>query len=130
MTPTLKKLPEELGREKAKYIIDKYLTEKYISLAFVGEVKISEDVSNDLTKIKNIAPSPLTEELGTYNIIFVKLKKDLNLHKTITKINTLLKEKKIPLQAISWNEAIGMFGQIAMLMKGALFLFVLFLQMI
>jgi len=51
MTPTLKKLPEELGREKAKYIIDKYLTEKYISLAFVGEVKISEDVSNDLTKI-------------------------------------------------------------------------------
>ena len=87
----------------------------------------STEIRNDLTKIKTIAPSPLTEELGTYNIIFVKLKKDLNLHKTITKINTLLKEKKIPLQAISWNEAIGMFGQIAMLMKGALFLFVLFI---
>ncbi|MBT5953587.1 FtsX-like permease family protein [bacterium] len=84
-------------------------------------------IKNDLSDIKHIKTSQLDKKLGTYNIIFVKLKKDVNLNKTITQINNLLKEKNIPLQAISWNDAIGMFGQIAMLMKGSLFLFVLFI---
>ncbi|MFC1617400.1 FtsX-like permease family protein [Candidatus Margulisiibacteriota bacterium] len=68
-------------------------------------------------------------EDGTYNTVIIKLKPDKNIPITlaIEKLNELFKEQGLPVKAIKWNKAVGMLGQLASLMKGALFLFVFFI---
>jgi len=66
-------------------------------------------------------------ELGSYNLILVKLKDSRTLDKSIASLNKGLKEAGLGVHAVSWKKASGFIGSMAMLIKGALFLFVSFL---
>jgi putative ABC transport system permease protein len=83
-----------------------------------------------LTPIKTAAPvsaAAVDLDAGAYNMIMVFFKKDQPLEEALKKLNMALKEAKLGVHAVSWKKAIGMVGSMATLIKGALFVFVMFL---
>ncbi len=81
----------------------------------------------------NLEVKPIEKSLkkdidrGAYNLILVLLKPGLNEVKALKEINEKLKADSLHIRAVTWKSALGPVGSIAILIKGALFLFVTFL---
>jgi putative ABC transport system permease protein len=75
------------------------------------------------------APSPAAVDVdaGAYNMVFVLLKSGEDEASSIKKLNAVLKEQKLGVRAVSWKRALGPVGSMATIIKGALFVFVMFL---
>jgi len=52
MTPTLKRLPEDVHREKMTELIKKYVLAEYVSLSLAGPLRIDENVGSDKSVIE------------------------------------------------------------------------------
>jgi putative ABC transport system permease protein len=75
-----------------------------------------------------VAPKKTVDvDAGVYNLVFVLLKKGEDQSKAITKLNAVFKEKKLGVRAVSWKKSLGPVGSMATIIKGALFVFVMFL---
>ncbi len=68
---------------------------------------------------------PVDINTGVYNLVLVKLIPGQNLDASVKKITE--SGKKIGVRAVSWKKATGLVGSIAVVIKAALFLFVMFL---
>jgi putative ABC transport system permease protein len=66
-------------------------------------------------------------DAGTFNLVLLRLKKGANLDNTVKQLNKELEARKLGVRAIAWNKAIGPLGSMAVLIKSALFVFVMFL---
>lgn len=64
---------------------------------------------------------------GTFNLVFIKLKDGSELEKKAGDLNKKLQEKNLSARVIPWNKASGVIGSLAMIIKGFLFGFVIFL---
>ena len=73
------------------------------------------------------SPSEIDVDAGAYNIVLVLLKKGENTAQAISRLNTIFKEQKLGVRAVSWKKALGPVGSMATIIKGALFMFVMFL---
>ena len=72
------------------------------------------------------ADGPDIEE-GAYNLVFVLLKEGTDLNRTVAEFNRVFKQDSLGVRAVPWNKAMGVIGSMAMLIKAALFVFVMFL---
>lgn len=72
------------------------------------------------------APLPDKED-GVYNLVFVKLKGNAARGTALKELNRVLLDAKTGVKAIPWNKAAGPVGSMAMIIKGALFVFVMIL---
>jgi putative ABC transport system permease protein len=81
------------------------------------------DSIQTLTRKRN-NPAKVDDE--SYNMVFLKLKPGVSSQTALHDINTLFKQNKLKVHAINWRSAVGMFGSIAALIKGALNLFIMF----
>jgi ABC-type antimicrobial peptide transport system permease subunit len=66
-------------------------------------------------------------DAGAFNMVLVRFKEGVNLDKTVKQLNDELKRRGLGVRALSWKKATGMIGSMAVLIKGALFVFVMFL---
>jgi len=66
-------------------------------------------------------------EKGTYNIVMVKLADSDSLDYSVDTLNKELSKAKLGVHAVTWKKASGFVGNMAIIIKGALFLFVMFL---
>ncbi len=66
-------------------------------------------------------------DAGAYNLVLVRLKNGENLKKSVSELNKFFKEKNLGVRAITWKKAMGTIGSMAVLIKTALFMFVMFL---
>ncbi len=73
----------------------------------------------------NTAPSIAKE--GLYSLVLTQFKSDLNRNQSIDSLRKFLEVHKLPLRALTWQEATGPIGSIALLIKAALNVFVFFL---
>ncbi len=77
---------------------------------------------------KTVSKTPAANwEDGTFNAIMVKLKPGYSPKEAVKELTAFFKSERIPLKAIRWSQAIGMLGQMALIMKGALLVFVSFI---
>jgi putative ABC transport system permease protein len=72
-------------------------------------------------------PKQVDVDAGAYNLVCVLLKKGQSAPDCIGKLNKLSKERKLGFRAVSWKKAMGAVGSMATIIKGALFVFVMFL---
>ncbi|MCP4050391.1 MAG: ABC transporter permease [bacterium] len=95
----------------------------------LSEIDNNETINFDqsLFKRKEKVKKTLDLDAGVYNMVYIKLKPDQDIKDALNKLNILLKDNNLAVRAVPWNKAVGMLGQIAMIMKGALFLFVAFI---
>lgn len=66
-------------------------------------------------------------DLGAYNMVLVFFKPGTLLDQGIKNLNVTLKDANLGARAVSWKKAIGPIGNMATLIKAALFVFVMFL---
>ncbi|MBN2188398.1 MAG: FtsX-like permease family protein [Chitinispirillaceae bacterium] len=66
-------------------------------------------------------------DAGVFNMVLVRFNQGVNLDKAVKQLNDELKRRGLGVRAISWKKATGMIGSMAVLIKSALFVFVMFL---
>ncbi|MFH0975896.1 MAG: FtsX-like permease family protein [Spirochaetota bacterium] len=69
-------------------------------------------------------------ESGAYNCVFIKLKDSGTLDKSVDSINAKFKQAGIDVRAVTWKKASGFIGNMAVIIKGALFIFVMMLFLV
>ena len=120
-----KKLPAE--KKKLLEMDDKNLDAMFGSGDFLVADAGKSDLSAVDFKKKDVKKAPSDPEAGAYNLIFVKLKNGRALDRNLASINKALKDANLGVHAVSWKKASGVIGSMAVIIKGALFAFVLFL---
>ena len=65
--------------------------------------------------------------MGTFNLVLIKLADSRTLKTSVVELNKILSEKKLGVRAITWQKATGMIGSMAGLIKTSLFVFVMLL---
>jgi putative ABC transport system permease protein len=66
-------------------------------------------------------------DAGAYNMVLVSFKPGVKLDEGVKTLNADLKDAKLNARVVPWKKAIGQLGSMAMLIKSALFVFVMFL---
>lgn len=62
---------------------------------------------------------------GAWNLVLVRLQPGQDVDAATSRIDAALKAAKVPARAVAWNKASGPVGAMAMLIRGALFVFVM-----
>jgi len=62
---------------------------------------------------------------GAWNLVLVRLQPGQDVDAATKRIDAALKAAKVPARAVAWNKASGPVGAMAMLIRGALFVFVM-----
>ncbi len=73
---------------------------------------------------------PIDLDAGTYNMVLLRLRDPRRLDREVASLNKQLAAQRLGVRAITWKKATGMIGSMAVLIKGALFVFVAFLFLI
>jgi len=105
--------------------LDELFTEHSFMVKDTTKVETVIQFTQDEKKEEAAAPADIED--GAYNMVYVLLKKGQNLKPVIQELNRVFKEKNLGARAVSWKAAIGTIGSMAVIIKGALFVFVLFL---
>ncbi len=80
--------------------------------------------SDSAAPVKTVKADP---DDGSYNMVLVLLKDHSELDQSIKLLDRKLAERKAGVRVLSWKKAIGTVGSMAVLIKSALFVFVMFL---
>lgn len=75
----------------------------------------------------NISLTQVDKDNGSFNLVFLKLKKGRNAQKDLDHLNSVLSSAHSSVRAISWKKAAGTIGDLTNLLKGILNGFVFFL---
>ena len=74
-----------------------------------------------------VQENPIDIDAGVYNMVLVFFKPGVKLNDGLEKLNAALKDAKLNVRVVSWKKAIGQLGSMAVLIKVALDVFVVFL---
>jgi putative ABC transport system permease protein len=66
-------------------------------------------------------------DAGSYNLMFIKLQNGDAQQKAIHELNNVFHKNHLGIRAVSWKSAVGAYGSMAMMIKGALNLFIMFI---
>jgi len=99
------------------------------SIMIVSDVKNAAPVASAKNAAAATAGEPRTVDVddGTYNMVMVFLKDGTSLEQGAKQLDADLKAAKLNARAVTWKKAFGVIGSMAALIKGSLFVFVMFL---
>jgi putative ABC transport system permease protein len=80
-----------------------------------------------IVRLGTASAKPVDVDAGAYNMVLVFFKPGVNSDLALKNLNKALSGAKLDVRAISWKKAIGQLGNMAALIKTALFVFVMFL---
>jgi ABC-type lipoprotein release transport system permease subunit len=66
-------------------------------------------------------------DAGAFNMVLLRFREGVDLSKAVAGLNDEMQRRGLGVRAITWKKATGMIGSMAVLIKGALFVFVMFL---
>jgi len=89
--------------------------------------KGSKALNVDFRKKELSTTEDIDLESGTYNLVFIKLKKGISMDDGVKKLNAALQGTNLGVKAVTWKKGAGPIGNMATIIKGALFLFVMLL---
>lgn len=95
-----------------------------------GEMVVKDSKAGQMQDLKVKEKKPLIRkdsDDGTFNLVLVKLKSGSNLEEQADYLNKKLEEKQLGVRVITWEKASGVIGSLAVIIKGFLFGFVIFL---
>ena len=90
---------------------------------FGGDVPLPE-ASAPAASAPATAPPKTESDAAAWNLVLVRLKPGVDADDGAARIDSILKAAGLPARAIVWNKAAGPIGGMAILIKGALFVFV------
>jgi ABC-type lipoprotein release transport system permease subunit len=96
----------------------------------VSDTGSSDIGSINFKKKELITKTGVDLESGIYNCVFVKLKYSSRLDRSVSDLNSKFKQAGLDLRAVTWKKATGFIGSMAVIIKGALFIFVMLLFLV
>jgi ABC-type lipoprotein release transport system permease subunit len=93
----------------------------------VGDSGSSDIGSVNFKKKELTTKTGVDLESGIYNCVFVKLKDSDRLDRSVAELNVKLNQAGMDVHAVTWKKATGFIGSMAVIIKGALFIFVMLL---
>ncbi|HAH32714.1 MAG TPA: hypothetical protein DCL44_10420 [Elusimicrobia bacterium] len=94
---------------------------------FGGTDMMVSDSSKAPRTIRTDKTAAKTAEDGVYNAVFIKLNYGVAYKDALARLNRALSDGKTKTRAVPWNKASGPMGGMALIIKSALFLFVMLL---
>ncbi len=119
----------ELGEGEKQLLESENLDDFFNS----GELFEDTSLSTDIITIETIQSETDRKQrennldAGSYNLVYLKIREGLSLDRTIDKLNSLFKQNNLSVRAVSWKNAIGTVGSMAVMIKAALNIFVMFI---
>ena len=98
-----------------------------LSLSGISESSRATETLAKMGAPKRDIMIPSNWEEGAFNVILVRLKHGISPNEGVEQLTHYFKEHHIPLKAVTWSRAIGIMGQMATIMKSALYVFVGFI---
>lgn len=89
--------------------------------------KGSKNINVDFTRRTFATNEGVDLETGTYNLIFIKLKTGISMEDGVERLNSAFKGRNLGVKAVTWKQGAGPVGNMATIIKGALFVFVMML---
>lgn len=88
-----------------------------------------KEIQYDLSHLKESTQRSIEVDVdkGSYNLVYIKLSKDIPLTTGVKRLNEAAKNEKLNVRAITWKQGMGEVADLAMIMKGSLFIFVMFI---
>jgi ABC-type lipoprotein release transport system permease subunit len=120
--------------DKEKQFLE--LEEEDLDAMFTDDMAAATADPAPVSVIEQTTPGPFSDaaptdlDAGTYNMVLVLLKDHGNLDRILPDLNKTLKEKQLGVRAVSWKKATGMIGSMTVIIKGSLFVFVMFLFLV
>jgi putative ABC transport system permease protein len=103
------------------------LDDMFGSNAFIVKNDKSEKLPQKIVRSATVEKPQVDVDAGAYNMVLVSFNPQMPLDEGVKKLNTALKDAKLDVRVVTWKKAIGQLGSMAMLIKSALFVFVMFL---
>lgn len=119
----------ELSKDEKKLMESENLDQMFSS----GDVFENNAVTNENLTINDIQAktAKITKKYnvdeGAYNLAFIRLKQGVSLSKALKALNDSFKQKHLNVRAITWKSAVGSIGSMAVMIKGALNVFIMFI---
>ena len=64
---------------------------------------------------------------GSYNLAFLKLNDGVSPHNGLKQLNKIFKKNHLNIKAVGWKDAVGTIGSMAVMIKAALNVFIMFI---
>lgn len=121
--------PVKITKETKKIMASDNLDDMFSSGSVVDNSQVtSSSITTDLLKAElKKEDSKINTDAGAYNVVFIKLKPGVDQKHAITELNRLFKQKKLNARAIAWKDSIGTIGSMAVIIKAALNVFIMFI---
>lgn len=113
--------------DRKKLLDSDNLDSMFGSESLIVADKGSKAVNVDFSQKKFSTVEGIDLETGTYNLVFIKLKKGVSMYEGVKKLNSALKTANLGVRAVTWKQGAGPIGNMATIIKGALFFFVMML---
>jgi len=119
----------ELGEEERQLLESENLDEFFSS----GELFEDTSLTGERLTIEEIQSETIREvteynpDAGSYNLVHIKIKEGLSRARIMAQLNSLFEENNMSVRAVSWKSAIGTIGSMAVMIKAALNIFVMFI---
>lgn len=91
-------------------------------------VTTGADIS--MADIQNATQKKVTKynpDAGSFNLVFIKLNPGVSQKKALQELNETIQKNHLAVKAVSWKDAVGTIGSMAVMIKGALNLFIMFI---
>lgn len=119
----------KISKEEQKLLESDNLDQFFTSGNLTENTQITDHrlSMEDLQKEVHKEKKKINLDAGSYNLAFLKLKKGVSPNRALRELNRIFKEEKLNVRAVSWKNAVGMIGSMAMMIKGALNIFIMFI---
>lgn len=116
-----------VAADKKKLLETDNLDSMFGSESMIVSDKGSKAIDVDFTR-KNLSTTEGVDlESGTYNLVFIKLKNGISMEDGVERLNSAFAGTNLGVRAVTWKKGAGPIGNMATIIKGALFLFVMLL---
>ena len=119
----------EISREKKELLETEELDHLFSSEDIIENTAVtSESISlKDLKTQTHIEEREYNPDAGSYNMVFIKLKQGVSPKEALAKLNDNFKKDNLNVRAVSWKDAVGTIGSMAVMIKASLNLFIMFI---
>lgn len=116
-----------LTGEKKKLFDSENLDSMFGSSSLMVADTGSREINVDFKRREQTSTEGIDLEAGTYNIVFIKLKKGTSMDDGVEKLNKAFEGKNLGVRAVTWKKAAGTIGSMSTIIKSILFVFVMLL---
>lgn len=119
----------EIAQEEKKLLESDDLDSLFTSGAVVTESHVNAETlsETELKKRTQRQQAKVNTDSGTFNFVFLKFNKGVAPEKAIKELNQEFQQEKLNVRVVSWKDAMGAIGGMAVLIKVALNVFIIFI---